>query len=135
MPAVEGQVDEELAALLLGQGEGAELRAEAGVEGQAVGAAEVVSLPAGAVVEDRLAAVAVDDARERGGDLGDGRVPVDLLVRPVRPPPQRGRQAVPAVLVVVEPERLLTGVALGGRVRLVTPDAFEAAPVLTAPAD
>src|SRR2546422_399185 len=37
-PAVELEVDEELAALLLGQGQRAELRAETGVEGQAVGA-------------------------------------------------------------------------------------------------
>src|SRR5439155_48318 len=88
-----------------------------------------------AVVEDRLAAVAVDDAPESGRHLGDGRVPVDLLVRPVRPSAQRRRQAVPAVLVVVEPEGLLARVALGGGVRLVTPDPFEAPPVLTTPAD
>jgi hypothetical protein len=133
--AVQRLVDEELAALLLGQRQRAELRPETGVERQAVRPAEVVPLPAGAVVEDRLAAVTVDDALDTGGHLGDGRVPVDLLVRPVRPAAQRRRQAVPAVLVVVEAQRLLAGVALRGRVRLVAPDPFETAPVLTPLAD
>ena len=95
----------------------------------------MVPLPAGAVVEDRLAAVAVDDATEPGGHLGDGRVPVDLLVRAVGPAAHRGGQAVPPVLVVVEAQSLLAGVALRGGVGLVAPDPLEAAPVLTAPAD
>ena len=44
----------------------------------------MVALAAAAVVEDRLAAVLVADPREAGRDLGDRRVPVDLLVAAVR---------------------------------------------------
>ena len=55
--AVELRVDPALAGLLLGQRARAVARAERLQEGAAVGAAEVVALPAAAVVEDRLAAV------------------------------------------------------------------------------
>ena len=59
-----------------------------------VGAAEVVALPAAAVVEDRLAAVLVAHRARPRGDLGDRRVPVDLLERAVGAPAQRRRQPV-----------------------------------------
>ena len=106
------RVDPGLAGLLLRQRVRAVPRAERLEERAAVGAAEVVSLAAAAVVEDRLAAVLVADAREPGGDLGDRRVPVDLLERAVGAPAQRRRQPVRAVLVVVEAHRLVAGVAL-----------------------
>src|SRR5207253_10155758 len=50
-----------------------------------------------------------------------------LLEGAVGPPAERAGEAVAAVLVVVEPQRLLARVALRGRVLLVSPDADEAA--------
>jgi hypothetical protein len=44
----------------------------------------MVSLAAAAVVEDRLAAVAVADPGESSGYLGDSRFPIDLLEGAVR---------------------------------------------------
>ena len=96
-------------------------------ERAAVGAAEVVALAAAAVVEDRLAAVLVADARE-------------AAPRPRRSPcPSRSPRSVPsarrrsgdvsrcaAVLVVVEPHRLVARVALRAGMRLVAADAARA---------
>ena len=123
--AVEMRVDEELAGLLLGERARAVARAERAQDRAAVGAAEVVALAAAAVVEDRLAAVLVADRREALGDLGDRRVPVDLLEAAVVAAAQRRGQPVAAVLVVVEPEGLVAGVALRGRMRLVAADLGE----------
>ncbi len=127
-------VDPELAGLLLGEGVRPEARAERGPGARRVGAAQVVPLPATSVVEDRLPAVGVADLGEAGRHLGDGGVPVDLLEGAVGAPAQRAGQAVAAVLVVVEPQRLLARVALGGRVGLVAPDAGERPSVVAAEA-
>ena len=127
--AVERVLDPTLAGLLLGQGARAVAGAERAQEGAAVGAAEVVALAAAAVVEDRLAPVLVADALEARGDLCDRGVPVDLFVAAVRPAPHRRREAVGAVLVMVETHRLVAGVALGSGVRLVAADLVELAPV------
>ena len=78
---------------------------------RAVRAGQVVALSAAAVVEDRLAAVRVADRREARGDLADRGVPVDLLEAAVGATAQRLRQAVRAVLVVVEARGLLARVA------------------------
>ena len=128
-PAEQLAVDPELARLLLGQGVGAVADAERVARRRAVAAAEVVALAAAAVEEDRRAAVGVDDVTEAGGDLGDGRVPVDRLERAVGPPAQRRGQAVRTVLVVVEAQGLLARVALGGRVGLVAADPSDRRPV------
>ena len=117
-----------LARLLLGDGAGAEAGAEGVERGAGVRAAEVVALPAAAVVDDRLAAVGVTDLAEPGGDLADRRVPVDLLERAVGAPPQRVQDPLAAaVLVVVEPQRLLARVALRRRMGLVATDPLERA--------
>ncbi len=123
--AEELTVDPELAGLLLGEGVGGVLDAEGGAGGRAVAAAEVVALAAAAVEEDLLAAVLVDHVLEASRDLGDGGVPVDRFERAVRAAPHRAGEAVRAVLVVVEAERLLTRVALAGRVRLVAADPLD----------
>ena len=104
-------VDPELARLLLGERVGPEPRAHGRPGAGRVGAAEVVPLPAAAVVEDRLPAVGVAHLGEPGRHLGDGGVPVDLLEGAVVAAAQRGRQAVATVLVVVEAQRLLARVA------------------------
>ncbi|MBB4661263.1 hypothetical protein BDZ31_000836 [Conexibacter arvalis] len=127
--AVEVGVDEALAHLLLRQRARAVSRPERRHHRAGVGAAEVVALPAAAVVEDRLAAVLVADGRQPRRDLGDRRLPVDLLEAAVGPAPQRARQPVAAVLVVVEPQRLVAGVTLRGGVGAVAADAREAAAV------
>ena len=93
-------------------------------------AAEVVPLAAAAVVDDRLAAVGVADRAEAGGDLADRGVPVDLLERAVGPPAQRVQHPLAAaVLVVVEPQRLLARVALRRGMGLVAADPLEVPPV------
>ena len=81
--AEELAVDPELAGLLLRERVRHVAHAERRARGRAVGAAEVVPLPAAAVVEDRRAAVLVADRAQALGDLGDGGVPVDRLERPV----------------------------------------------------
>jgi hypothetical protein len=72
-------VHPEVPGLLLGQGARAIAGSERREGGAGVRAAEVIPLPAAAVIEDRLAAVGVTDLREARGDLADRRVPVDLL--------------------------------------------------------
>ena len=59
--------------------------------------------------------------RQAPRDLGDRGVPVDLLVGPSARR-RRGVVSRSVVLVAVEPQRLLAGVALRGRVRLVAAD-------------
>src|SRR5262249_36767207 len=93
---------------------------------------EMVPLPAAAVVEDRLPAVGIADGREAFRDLADRRVPVDLLEAAVAAPAKRFREPVWTVLVVVEPERLLAGVPLRGRMRVVAAHAHQAPPVRAA---
>ena len=82
-------VDPDLPALLLGDGAAAVPAAEPLVQRGAVGPAEMVSLPAAAVVEDLVAAVLVADGAEPLGHLADRGVPVDLLVRAVVTATQR----------------------------------------------
>jgi hypothetical protein len=107
----------------------------------------VVPLPAAAEIEDAVAAVGVAQRREPACDLADGGVPVDDLEAAVGAPaqgvghtftlrqhPGPARQWCSAgVLVVVEAERLLTGVALRRRVALVATDALEPPAVLQGP--
>src|SRR5690606_6666 len=123
--AVHPVVHPELPGLLLGERAGAVPRPERPHQRPAVRAAEVVALSAAAVIEDRLTARGVAYREQPLGDLGDRRVPVDAFEGAVRAAAQRVGEAVRAVLIVVEPQRLLAGVALGGRVRLVTPDPGE----------
>ena len=61
------------------------------------------------------------------GDLGDRGVPVDLLVAAVGAAAHRRGQPGAVVLVVVEPQRLVAGVALRRRMLLVAADLGERA--------
>ena len=117
---------EHLAGLLLRDRIRAPARPQRTTQRRAVGATEVVPLPATAVVRDGFAAVGVAHGRQPVGDLTDGRVPVDLLVRAIGATTQRLVQPLTSpVLVVVEPQGLLAGVALRRRVGLVATDAVE----------
>src|SRR5262245_19939742 len=129
-------IDPRFAGFLLRDRARPELRAERAQRRRAVEAAEVVSLPAAAVVQDRLAAVRVPHGREPPGDLGHRGVPVDLLERAVRATAQRMEHALaPTVLIVIEAKGLLTGIALRAGMRLVAPDLLKTATVLTAELD
>ncbi len=63
------------------------------------------------------------------GDLGNRGVPVDFLVAAVGAPAHRRGQPVAVVLVVVQPQRLVAGVALRGGMVLVAADLGELAAV------
>src|ERR1700736_6745806 len=89
----------------------------------------MVTLAAAAVVENLVAAVGVTNVLDALPDFGDRSVPVDFLVAAVGGSAHRGRQPVGVVLVVVEPQRLVAGVALRGRVVLVAADLGEVATV------
>jgi hypothetical protein len=129
-------IDPRFAGFLLRDRARAELRAERAQCRRAVEAAEVVSLTPAAVVEDGLAAVRVAHGREPRSDFGDRAVPVDLLEGAVCPAAQRMEHALTAsVLIMVQAECLLTGVALRGWMGLVTPDLLEAATVRAAELD
>ena len=121
--AVELAVDPELPRLLLSERVRRVDRAQRLASRGAVGAAEMVPLAAAAVVEDRLAAVGLADRGELRGDLADGGVPVDRLEGAVGASPEGRLQAVPTRLVVVEPLRLLAGVALRPGVRAIAANA------------
>src|SRR4029079_14403092 len=95
----------------------------------AVRAAEMVALPAAAVVEDLVAAVRVGDAPEARRDLGNRGVPVDFLIAAVGAPAHGGGQPVAIVLVVIQPQRLVAGVPLRGGMVLVAADLGEVAAV------
>ena len=75
---------EHLAGLLLRDRVRLEPNTECGQGRRAIRAAEVVALPAAAVVDDRLASMGVANRRQPLGDLANGGVPVDLLERSVR---------------------------------------------------
>ena len=120
--AVEVVVDPRLAGLLLRQCAGPVPRADRFEERATVGAAEVVTLPAAAVVEDLVAAVGIADVCETLGDLGDRGVPVDLLVAAVGTAPHGRGQPGAVVLVVVEAQCLVTGVTVRARMVLVAAD-------------
>src|SRR5947209_5863635 len=97
--AEELAVDPELARLLLRECVRGVHRPEGRPRRPRVCPAEVVPLPAAAVVEDRLAAVRVADAGEAGGDLADRGLPVDLLEAAVRAAAERRGEPVAPVLV------------------------------------
>src|SRR5262249_7096230 len=83
-----------------------------------------------------LAAVRGAHLLQSRRDLADGRVPVDGLERAVGALTLRMEHPLaPAVLVMVEPERLLAGVSPGRRMRLVAPDLLEAAPIVATEPD
>src|SRR5690606_36447475 len=113
---------------LLSQGTRAVPPAERPEHRQAVRTAQVVALSAAAVVQERFAAMGVADRAQAGGDFGDRGVPADLVGGAVGAAAQRAQDAtVVTVLVVVEAQRLLAGVALAGGVGLVAADPLEAA--------
>ena len=118
-----------LAGLLLGERIGAELHPQRLERAVRVRGAEVVALVSPAVIEDALAAMLRADRRKLLRDFADGGGPVDPLVCSVGSPAQRTVQPVRAVLVVVQPLRLLAHVALRDRMRLVAADANDPAPV------
>src|SRR5579862_6794016 len=89
----------------------------------------MIALSAATVLEDAGAAVGFAHALEACGDLANGSVPVDLLEGAVGAPSKRRGQAVPAVLVVVDPLRLLARVTLRRHVIAVSPDARDVAPL------
>ena len=105
-------VHPELAGLFLRQRVGAEDRAKRAPSRGAVASAQMIPLPAAAVIEDARAAPLLAHSKEARGDLADCGVPVDFLEAAVGPPPHRRSQPVSAILVVVNPLRLLAGVAL-----------------------
>src|SRR5664279_111262 len=91
----------------------------------------MVALSAAAVIEDGLAAVLVTDRAQPVRDLTDRRIPVDLFEGPVRASAQRcGHATGPPILIGVQLQRLVAGVALRRRVALVTADLVEGVPVL-----
>ena len=115
-------LDPRLTGLLLSERVGAPGDAEQAAGGGAVGPAEMVSLPTAAVVEAGVGAVLVGNGGEPSDDLGDRGVPVDLGVGAVGLALERAGQPALHVLVVVDAERLLAGVALGADVALVAAD-------------
>src|SRR6185436_15140332 len=114
--------DPELAGLLLRERARPVARAERAPGCGRVRAGQVVALAAAAVIEDRVAAMAIAHRREPRGDLADRGVPVDRLERAVGAPPQRLGDAVAAVLVVVEAMRLLACIAARRGMALVAAD-------------
>ena len=125
--AVELRIDPCLAGLLLRQCVGTVLCAQSFQERPAVGPAQVIALPAAAVVEDLVAAVGVANVLETLGDLDNRCVPVDFLEGAVGAAPHRRGQASAIVLVMVQPQGLVAGVALRPRMLLVASDAGQCA--------
>ena len=120
--AVEMRVDPRLAGLLLGQRVGTVARADRLEERSAVGAAEVVSLSAAAVVEDLVSAVRLADPLKPVGDLRNRGVPVDFLIGAVIAAAQRCGQPARIGLVVVQLQGFVAGVPARGGVVLVAAD-------------
>ena len=125
--AVQMRIDPRFARFLLRQRIGTVARPEGLQECAAIGSAQMVALPAAAIVEDLVSTVGVADVLESFGDLDNRCVPVDLLVASVCPSSHRRGQPGAVVLVVVQPQRLVAGVALRTRMLLVAPDAGQRA--------
>jgi len=94
-----------------------------------VRAAEVIALAAATVVEDLVPAISIGDAFEPGGDLGNRGVPIDFFIAAVGTPTHGGGKAVAVVLVVVQPQRLVAGIALRRGMVFVATDLREIAAV------
>src|SRR5262249_59987108 len=89
--------------------------------------------PPPAIMAHALAAVGARAGAEPCGNFGDRGVPVDALDRAAGAPPEGVEHALTAaVLVVIEPQRFLAGIALRGGMPLVSADLLEAAAVLAA---
>src|SRR5258705_2370686 len=78
-----------------------------------------IALPSAAIERKRIAAVRGADLIQALRDLAQRRIPGDWLEAAVGAPAQRSRQAIRLILVVVEPLRLLTSIALGIRMQFV----------------
>ncbi len=122
VPSVQVCIHPGFAGLLLRQRVGPVPRAERFEERAAVGTAEMIALPAAAVVEDLVPTVVVGDSPKPVGDLRNRGVPIDFLVTAVGAAPHRGAQPGRVVLVEVQPQRLIAGVAGRGGMGLVAPD-------------
>src|SRR5688572_7667467 len=103
--------DPDFAGLLLGERARSIARPERAPGGGRVGPGQVVRLAATAVVEDRITAEAISHAGEPLRNLTNGGIPIDLFEAAVGFAPQRGRQKIAAVLVIVEPMGLLACIA------------------------
>src|SRR5690242_20443561 len=120
--------------LLLREGVEPPARADAAEKAERVRRIHVVRLPADADERDRPRRVIAADGIELGPDLGDRRVPVDLLERAVGGAPHRVRHPVAVLDVVLDAERLVAHVAVADRRRLVATH-LDDAPVLHVDAD
>src|SRR5271155_2194088 len=116
-------VHPELAGLFLRKGVGTEYRSKGAPRRRSVTAAQMIALSATTVIEDARTAIGVTHTLESGGDLANGGVPVNFLEGAIRASPKRRGQAIPAVLVVVNPLCLLASITLRGHVIAISTDA------------
>ena len=122
MGAVHAALNPCLARLLLGEGVGLASNAKQRSKGRAVDADEVVALAATAVVHDLVATVGISHVEQGLGNLIDCGLPIDLDVAAITEAFHRAREASRSILIVVQAQRLLTGISLRGNMALVAAD-------------
>src|SRR5262249_54173649 len=127
LPAEELAVDPEVAGLFLRERGVDEARAHRRAERRSVHAAEVIALPAAAVIREAMTAVLVAQRHQLARDLFDGGLPLDRLERSIASPAQRRAQSIGVVLIPIEARRLLTDVTPGRRMCVVADDAGQLA--------
>ena len=120
----------ELTRLFLGECAGTVPTAKRGPGGGGIRPSQMVALATASIVKDRRAAVRVADSAQSTSDLGNGGVPGDLLECAVATPAQRRRETPgAAVLIMIQAQRLVTGVPARARVLMVTADPIETSSV------
>lgn len=119
-------IDPGLAALLLGERIGPVPGTQRCRERLTVDPTQVIALTTAAVQQDGLT-VSVSDRPQSGSDLVDRGVPIQCGEPAVRLTSQRRGEPVATVLVVIQPQRFVAGVATTGRVLLIAADPDEPA--------
>ena len=93
----------------------------------------MIALATAAVIEDRLSTVGVTHTGKVGGDFGDGSVPVDGFIGTVGSAAHWSVEAVRAILVMVDSQRLFACIPLRCRMRLVTADPLDGPLIVAEP--
>jgi hypothetical protein len=76
----------------------------------------VIALAAAAIEREALAAMAIDDVAQSGGNLGNRGVPVDRVKAAIGAPAQRRGQAIAVMCIERNARGLVAEIAFGFRV-------------------
>src|SRR5271154_176627 len=101
-PSGEAAFDPELAGFFLRERIGGIDGAERAARRGAVGAAQMIALPAAAIIENARATEFIAHAHQARGDLGDGGIPINFFEAAISAASHRRVETVLAALLIVD---------------------------------